>query len=320
MNTPNDGSADLAAIQSQLATVSEQMGYLVKRQQQMEELVDELMPIGRLALAAGAEQLQELEDKGYGAFGKELVGVLDRVVEAYSAEDVRRLGDNVVAILDTVRSITQPDVMHIVGEATNAIHEADNEAPKGLWGMMQAAKDEDARKGLGVVLGVLRHIGRAAGRMAPASGDDVAAQIRARRPGLARALAPRLRTSRLPPPREASPADECRVAAAAPAFEDVPEIPGVELTAEGFLSDPQTWREETGTAMAAALGVELGDGHWKLVEFARADWSETGTSPNVRRIAKGAGITTRELYRLFPRAPAKTVAKIAGIPKPAGCI
>ncbi len=319
MNAPNDGGADLAAILGQLATLTEQMGYLVKRQQQMEELVDELMPIGRLALEAGSERLQELDDRGYVAFGKELVGVLDRVVTAYSAEDVRQLGDNVVAILDTVRSITQPDIMHIVGEATNAIHEADNEAPKGLWGMMQAAKDKDARKGLGVVLGVLRHIGRAADRMDPASGDNVAARIRARRPGLARALAPKLRAQRLPPPRAAAEPETPTPVAGKP-HADLPELPGVELTAEGFLADPGTWTQETGTAMAAALGLELTDAHWKLIDFARADWSETGTAPNVRRIGKGSGVGTKELYRLFPRAPAKTVARIAGIPKPAGCI
>jgi sulfur relay (sulfurtransferase) DsrC/TusE family protein len=31
-------------------------------------------------------------------------------------------------------------------------------------------------------------------------------------------------------------------------------------------------------------------------------------------------VTTKELYVLFPRAPGRTIASIAGLPKPAGCL
>jgi TusE/DsrC/DsvC family sulfur relay protein len=72
--------------------------------------------------------------------------------------------------------------------------------------------------------------------------------------------------------------------------------------------------------IAAAQGVGMSEAHWKVVEFVRADFEATKVSPNIRRITQATGVSTKDLYTLFPKAPARTVAKIAGIPKPAGCI
>jgi tRNA 2-thiouridine synthesizing protein E len=97
-------------------------------------------------------------------------------------------------------------------------------------------------------------------------------------------------------------------------------LDGVGFTAEGHLADPAAWTRALAENIAAAQAVDLGAEHWRVVEFARAEFEKTGASPNVRRITQGAAITTKDLYALFPRAPARTVARIAGIPKPAGCI
>lgn len=64
----------------------------------------------------------------------------------------------------------------------------------------------------------------------------------------------------------------------------------------------------------------MDEARWAVVRFARADFEATKTSPNIRRLTQGTNLATRDLYALFPKAPARTVAKIAGIPKPAGCI
>lgn len=97
-------------------------------------------------------------------------------------------------------------------------------------------------------------------------------------------------------------------------------INGVGFTADGHLADPSEWTRELAVTLAAAQDVTLGDAHWKVVEFARADFEAHGFSPNVRRITMGTGLSSRELYALFPHSPARTVARIAGIPKPVGCI
>ncbi len=94
----------------------------------------------------------------------------------------------------------------------------------------------------------------------------------------------------------------------------------VERDAEGFLTDPSLWSEAVAVAIAAEEGIALTERHWEVVRFMRHAYETTGAGPNVRLLAKTSGVPVKELYALFPRGPAKTAAKIAGIPKPHGCI
>ncbi len=66
--------------------------------------------------------------------------------------------------------------------------------------------------------------------------------------------------------------------------------------------------------------MTLGTDHWKLIDAARSDYADTGMSPNIHRLTQIAGVTTKDVYALFPKAPGRTIAKIAGLPKPVGCI
>ncbi len=93
------------------------------------------------------------------------------------------------------------------------------------------------------------------------------------------------------------------------------------LDEEGFLLDPQAWTREIAQAIAQTEGIsELTEDHWKIIEFSRESATESGASPTLRQITKGTGISTKELFALFPKGPAKKVAKIAGVGKPEGCI
>ncbi|MGH9019934.1 MAG: TusE/DsrC/DsvC family sulfur relay protein [Acidimicrobiales bacterium] len=95
----------------------------------------------------------------------------------------------------------------------------------------------------------------------------------------------------------------------------------VDLTDEGFFSDPSQWREEMAPEIAARNGVaELTERHWYVIRFMRAAFEAKGTGPSVRELSKSSGVPIKELYELFPKGPAKLAAKIAGIPKPRGCI
>ena len=95
----------------------------------------------------------------------------------------------------------------------------------------------------------------------------------------------------------------------------------VDLNDEGFLTDPGQWTEEVAAELARAEGIDpLTDDHWKVIRFMRAEYEAKGTGPTVRILGKTSGVPVKELYRLFPKGPAKLSAKIAGIPKPRGCI
>lgn len=95
----------------------------------------------------------------------------------------------------------------------------------------------------------------------------------------------------------------------------------VDLDDEGFFLDPSQWDESMAGEIAAGEGMQhLTDRHWQVVTFMRRQYEEKGAAPNVRGLAKSTGVPIKELYELFPKGPAKISAKIAGVPKPRGCI
>lgn len=95
----------------------------------------------------------------------------------------------------------------------------------------------------------------------------------------------------------------------------------VAFDAEGFMTDPNQWTPEIAAVLAADEDIPLlSDRHWQVINFARAEFKRTGQSPTLRTISKQSGVDTKELYALFPKGPAKKVARIAGLGKPKGCI
>ena len=96
----------------------------------------------------------------------------------------------------------------------------------------------------------------------------------------------------------------------------------VELNDEGFFVDPAQWTEEMAPELARREGIEqLSDAHWTVLRFMRTEYFDKGTGPTVRVLGKRSGVSIKDLYQLFPDGgPAKVAARIAGIPKPRGCI
>ncbi len=95
----------------------------------------------------------------------------------------------------------------------------------------------------------------------------------------------------------------------------------VELNVEGFFVDPSQWTPEIAVELARNEGIDpLTPEHWQVVDFMRKEFAEKGTGPTVRVLGKTSGVSVKELYLLFPKGPAKVAARIAGIPKPKGCI
>ena len=95
----------------------------------------------------------------------------------------------------------------------------------------------------------------------------------------------------------------------------------VETDADGYFVVPEQWSEAMALEIARGEGIDdLTEEHWQVVKFMRAQYEERGEGPTVRVLGKLSGVPIKDLYRLFPGGPAKVAAKIAGIPKPRGCI
>ena len=98
-------------------------------------------------------------------------------------------------------------------------------------------------------------------------------------------------------------------------------LESISLNDEGFMTNPGEWNKEVAAELARQEGIdELTPNHWNIIEFCRYNAEESGAAPTLRQITKGTGISTKELFTLYPKGPAKKVAKISGLGKPEGCV
>jgi tRNA 2-thiouridine synthesizing protein E len=100
-------------------------------------------------------------------------------------------------------------------------------------------------------------------------------------------------------------------------WEDV----SIEVDEDGFMQEPDKWDERVALALASTEGVdELTDDHWKVVNYLRDYYQQFGVAPMIRKLCKQTGFKLKEIYELFPSGPAKGACKVAGLPKPTGCV
>ena len=98
-------------------------------------------------------------------------------------------------------------------------------------------------------------------------------------------------------------------------------LENIAVNDEGFMTDPNEWTKEIAEVIAKQEGIEtLTEDHWKIINFCRETGLESGAAPTLRQITTGTNVTTKELFKLFPKGPAKKVAKISGLGKPEGCV
>ena len=96
----------------------------------------------------------------------------------------------------------------------------------------------------------------------------------------------------------------------------------VEVNEEGFLTNPEEWDEEVAVLLARAEeGIEnLTEDHWEVINYIRNYYLEKNLAPMVRKVCKNTGFQLKYIYELFPSGPAKGACKVAGLPKPDGCV
>ncbi len=98
-------------------------------------------------------------------------------------------------------------------------------------------------------------------------------------------------------------------------------------TEDGFLLDPQDWDEALATALAAEAGIVLTAAHWEILHLARRYYATYAASPGSKLLVRYARHelgtdkgSSLYLMQLFGGQAAKTVSRIAGLPKPDHCL
>ncbi len=95
----------------------------------------------------------------------------------------------------------------------------------------------------------------------------------------------------------------------------------IELDEDGFIVNPGEWIDAVAISFAENEGIkELTGDHWKVINYLRDYYKQFQVAPMVRKLCKETGFSLKRIYELFPSGPAKGACKLAGLPKPTGCV
>ena len=93
----------------------------------------------------------------------------------------------------------------------------------------------------------------------------------------------------------------------------------VSVNAEGYMTDLNQWTKEIALEIAKAEEVNMTDKCWELIAWIQEQYRNENPL-TIRKVGKSGITDIKEFYELFPNGPLKKASKIAGIPKPVGCI
>ena len=95
----------------------------------------------------------------------------------------------------------------------------------------------------------------------------------------------------------------------------------VEVDEDGFIQEPAKWNEAMAVDLAKGEGAgPMTEDHWKIIRFLRDYFDKYEIAPPIRMLCKKTGVDLKRVYGLFPSGPAKGACKVAGLPKPTGCV
>lgn len=136
------------------------MAQIIEHMESIKDFLEDASPLMRESFVTLMNRLDEFDRKGYFGFVKEMGKVADNVVTSFTVEDVKKLGENIVTILNTVKSITQPDMLHAVNNALNMYKKMDLEVEEdvSLLGLLKEMNTPEARRGMAFAVRFMKSI------------------------------------------------------------------------------------------------------------------------------------------------------------------
>ncbi|MFC1553301.1 DUF1641 domain-containing protein [candidate division KSB1 bacterium] len=123
---------------------------LFEQLEKTNDFIRDVSPITRELAIDFMNRLDEFDRKGYFEFFKELSRVVDIIVSSYSVEDVKKLGENVVTMLNILKDVTQPEMLQTVNNAVSVYRnlEIDVSGKVSMYGLMKELKSPEMKKGM----------------------------------------------------------------------------------------------------------------------------------------------------------------------------
>ncbi len=154
---------DSEALKSLFFRLLRNVGTLNDMLEMMESAADlakDAAPIIHQMGLQGINQMHELEKKGYFEFLKELFKIVDNIVTHFSKEDVRLLAENIVTILETIKNLTQPEMLDAMNNAVSIYNKIETRDIKeySLWKAFKEMRSPEMRKGIGFMITFLKNI------------------------------------------------------------------------------------------------------------------------------------------------------------------
>ncbi len=133
---------------------------MVEQLESMADLLEDATPIGKQAFLDLLVTLDELDRKGYFEFLRESARIFDNIVTSFSVEDVRLLADNIVTILETVKNLTQPDMLSAINNALSVYKNLDIKVDEKISyrELLRQARTPEMRRGLAFGIQFLKNL------------------------------------------------------------------------------------------------------------------------------------------------------------------
>lgn len=123
------------------------------------DLIEETQQIGQGVFNQAVITLDRLERSGYFNFAREGWKVVDRIVTEFSEEDIQALGENIVTIINTVKNLTQPEIMSLTNNALKAFQEEPvTDKNISMLALLRDLSDSQVRRGLARLLNLVKVI------------------------------------------------------------------------------------------------------------------------------------------------------------------
>ncbi len=153
-------AADLLHLMKKLLRNTRNFIKLFDQIESLSTFFEDAAPVGKQAFLDLLYTLDELDRKGYFEFLKELLNIVDRIVTSFTVEDVRALGENIVTILNTVKNLTQPEMLQAINNAVSVYKNLDINIQQEIsyWDLFKAARTPEMKRGLAFAIQFLKNL------------------------------------------------------------------------------------------------------------------------------------------------------------------
>jgi uncharacterized protein YjgD (DUF1641 family) len=147
------------------ARLEQLLDHAERREAELEPLRDLAAEVGVLsgpAMATVTARVADWDERGYLGFARSGGRVVDRIVTSFDEDDVEALGDNVVLMLETLRDLTQPEILRLLRQTAGSVGHLDTPVagpPPSAFGLLRELRDPEVRRGLARLLELVRSVG-----------------------------------------------------------------------------------------------------------------------------------------------------------------